>query len=339
MTGVPGPAGRSARPRARQNVASGAPKHRLRRAKTSPPASSAPRRATFVRAGAILVARLAAKSPVGDLIALGAMSNVSATSGFWLTMPNFCSQAAQAARRPRLSSPMAPSGARKAGSRARSSALTRCGSSPGTSDSRSCALWVGWASVNRSRPGPRAPAPRRGRGQPQRGLGRAHHQLGIRGRAVPVDPEAVKARAGAADRVTPSSLQNAVAAATRPASRSATALKPIVIVLTRRGFPPRAGQHRAEHRGVARHAGDPDRLALQLAADRGTADEATTAASGRSTMAMIPTIGAPRSRAMARSWMSRMAKSIRPASKQLDRVGGGPRERTTCSLMPCLVSK
>ena len=38
--------------------------------------------------------------------------------------------------------------------------------------------------------------------------------------------------------MTPSSFQNAVAAATRPASRSATALKPIVIVCTRAGEPP-----------------------------------------------------------------------------------------------------
>ena len=38
--------------------------------------------------------------------------------------------------------------------------------------------------------------------------------------------------------VTPSSFQNAVAAATRPASRSPTASKPIVIVWTPDGRPP-----------------------------------------------------------------------------------------------------
>ena len=44
---------------------------------------------------------------------------------------------------------------------------------------------------------------------------------------------------------------------------------------------------------------------------------AITEASGRSTIAMIPTRYAPRSRAIARSWMSRIAKSTRPVSSSL----------------------
>ena len=68
--------------------------------------------------------------------------------------------------------------------------------------------------------------------------GRAQHELGVGGRAVVVDPE-LRGSPGALDWiVTPSSFQNAVAPATRPASRSATALKPIVIVLTLAGSPP-----------------------------------------------------------------------------------------------------
>ena len=69
-----------------------------------------------------------------------------------------------------------------------------------------------------------------------------------------------------------------------------------------------------------------------------TAGSAITEASGRSTMGRMPTTSSPRSRAMARSWMSRMAKLTRPVSSR--RIASVEAEGAiTCSLTPAAVSK
>ena len=65
----------------------------------------------------------------------------------------------------------------------------------------------------------------------------------------------------------------------------------------------------------------PTRLALEVARSAAAPASAITAASGRSTIGETSSRSSPRSSAIARSLMSRIAKSARPASQQLRRVG------------------
>ena len=98
-------------------------------------------------------------------------------------------------------------------------------------------------------------------------------------------------------------------------SSACTALKPIVTCRTRSGSPPSPAT--IERRTASSRAGRsrrPAALEVARAADSGWA---STAASGRWTSAMTPTTSRPRSRASARSWMSRIAElSARPAEQQ-----------------------
>ena len=89
--------------------------------------------------------------------------------------------------------------------------------------------------------------------------------------------------------MTPSSFQNAVAAATRSARSAGTALNPIVIVLTLAGLPPAPA---TIERSTAMSLGTPVTPTVLPSSSRGSriAGAAMTAASGRSTIAMIPTM-------------------------------------------------
>jgi hypothetical protein len=132
--------------------------------------------------------------------------------------------------------------------------------------------------------------------------------------------------------VTPSSFQKAVAAATRPVSRSATALKPIVIVLTLAGLAPLP---RTTESSTATSDGSPLTPTVWPCSCAGSWNfgAAITAANGRSTIGRIPAIDCPRSRAIARSWMSRIAKSARPVSNS--RIASVDADGTiTCRSIP-----
>jgi hypothetical protein len=111
-------------------------------------------------------------------------------------------------------------------------------------------------------------------------------------------------------------FQNAVAAATRPASRLETALNPIVTVRTRAGSPPTP---RTVERSTASSLGTPVTPTRRPSRARGdrTPRAAMTDASGRWMSAATPTTSAPCSRASARSWMSSTARSARPAASNL----------------------
>ena len=70
-----------------------------------------------------------------------------------------------------------------------------------------------------------------------------------------------------------------------------------------------------DHGCVGGEAGDPDRVAVEVAGLRtGPSRRARTAASGRCTIGIRPTSSSPFSSAIPRSWMSRIAKSVRPAA-------------------------
>ncbi len=125
--------------------------------------------------------------------------------------------------------------------------------------------------------------------------------------------------------------------ATLPASRSLTALKPIVIVLSCLGCPPAPATIESS---TAVSEGSPLMPTVLPMSCRGlvTAGWLITAASGRSTMGRMPTMFSPRSRAMARSWMSRMAKLARPvSSRRIESVEADG--AITCNLTPAAVSK
>ena len=112
-------------------------------------------------------------------------------------------------------------------------------------------------------------------------------------------------------RATPSTFQNAVAPATRPASSALTASKPIVVSRTRSGSPPAPS---TTERRTAASDGSPVTPARLPSRSFGVrmAGWASTAASGRWTSAITPTRSRPFSRAIPRSWMSRIAMSARP---------------------------
>ena len=114
---------------------------------------------------------------------------------------------------------------------------------------------------------------------------------------------------------TPSAFQKPVAASTLPAAREATALKPIVTRLDLGRVAAVGADLGVDHGFVGGQAGDADRVALEVAgAATGPSPRAITAASGRCTIGITPTRSRPRSRAIPRSWMSRIAKSARPAA-------------------------
>jgi hypothetical protein len=117
-------------------------------------------------------------------------------------------------------------------------------------------------------------------------------------------------------RARPSTFQNAVAPETLRASIAATALKPIVVVRTWSGSPPSPW---TIERSTASSEGRPVTPTRRPSRSRGRAMPgwARTAASGSWAIDITPTMSLPFSRASARSWMSRTAKSVRPAVSSL----------------------
>ena len=144
--------------------------------------------------------------------------------------------------------------------------------------------------------------------------GGGEDQLGVGRGAVFVDFEE---RTGTPWRrsATPSAFQKPVAASTLPAASEATALKPIVTRWTRAGSPPSALTSEST---TASSEGRPVTPTVWPSRSRGrlhrASPRAITEASGRWTIGITPTMSRPCSRAMPRSWMSRIAKSVRPAA-------------------------
>ena len=131
---------------------------------------------------------------------------------------------------------------------------------------------------------------------------------------------------------TPSAFQKPVAASTLPAASEETALKPIVTRSTPAGSPPSALTSEST---TASSEGRPVTPTVWPSRSRGRrtgpSPRAITEASGRCTIGITPTTSRPCSRAIPRSWMSRIAKSVRPAASSFGASVDSPGSRTVRS--------
>ena len=114
---------------------------------------------------------------------------------------------------------------------------------------------------------------------------------------------------------TPSAFQNAVAASTFPAASADTAWKPIVTRWTEAGSAPPPWSTESS---TASSEGRPVTPTVPPSRSRGVRTSCRSRRSprraGAARSAPRPTTSRPRSRAIARSWMSRIANCARPAS-------------------------
>ena len=111
----------------------------------------------------------------------------------------------------------------------------------------------------------------------------------------------------------------------------------MLIVRTFAGFPPEPATIECR---TARSLGSPVTPTVRPWSSRGVRTDGAviTEASGRSTIGSTPTIGMPLARAIARSWMSRIAKFTRPSSSSEIASVEAP-GTSTCRRIPCAVSR